>query len=142
MHFLGGAYADIKPPTGRWSESLKALNSSDSWFMGCEHHTAKALFLFEHFPETYGHRFADQSFICKPNSQITKEWYGRLIEVMDTKLEKLINTNVSGGNKYTTGKNYPIGVGEVLLDILYPVLKKYKEKTLLGLPPLDHLIYL
>lgn len=141
MHFFGGAYADVKPPTGIWSESLEELNSSDKWLSGFIHHTIRRQSLHIALPEEFGHQIGDQGFIFKPNTPFTREWYETIIKLMDEKTDKLKKT--SGEiDKYGNDTDYPFRIGELLLEVLYPITKKYREKILINLAPLNCDIYL
>ena len=141
MHFFGGAYADVKPPTGIWSESLEELNSSDKWLSGFIHHAFKSRSLHIALPEEFGTAIGEQGFICKPNTPLTKDWYDTLIELMNENTEKLKKSSPKT-DKYGNEADYPFGVCNILLDILHPITKKYREKILINLPALNCDIYL
>ena len=143
MHFYGGAYADIKPPTAAWDRSVDELRNSDKWFMGFLHHTVSALGMgVDIMPEFYGHFFGDQGFICKSQTPFTSEWYSGVISAMDKNLDSLKSHKKINSDKYRTGPDYPFRIGELLMEIIYPLWYKYREKTLSSLPPLNCEAYL
>lgn len=127
MHFYGGAYADIKATTGSWLQSLQDLENSDSWFMGFYHpHAVFDCGSYDHLLEShYKDRMADQGFILKPNTPLTKDWYNLLIVEMDKNYKELAKK-----------EGYALRYHQILLEILNPLWAIYSDKLIRTLPPL------
>lgn len=170
MHHYGGGYADIKPFNHSWKPAFEKLNKDkDKYIIGYPEllyggvTPVKHSFLpdksvyenFEQLKDSTEKVFKDLekhtplilgscSFICKPHTPITKEWYDELHKRMDIAYDNLQKYDESGQNTHTSyqmdypedEKGYPIPYFHLLGQILHPLMLKYhkhllKDKNLL-----------
>ena len=79
-------------------------------------------------------------FICKSETPITHEWFLKLHQILDNKLELLKNPSKDvrdeTGKKLKDGtiSKYPINWNELNAGILGDIIWKYRDKVLLELP--------
>ena len=144
MNFIGGGYSDIKktrPPNrskgwGTWKEAFDQLKNSDKWING---YRELAFGVSRAHPELkpYWYKLIGNGcYIAKPQTELTKEWYKNMIEVMDKHLEELKKhpaRSPRDANGYHNSK-YPIKWTELLGDIFHPVCYKYSDKILQSVP--------
>jgi hypothetical protein len=94
MNFYGGGYSDIKPATASWINSFDKLeNSPDKYALGYMEVGGGVAYvggeLYKTLNENRTKLIGCCSFICKPHSPFTEEWYSRLIKRMDVRYEDL-----------------------------------------------------
>jgi len=135
MHFHGGGYCDIKQTTGSWLECFREFENSDYWICG-----------YKEVPWGVGYPpnrdkwrelVGNGSYICKPRTGLTQEWYSSMLAFLDTKLDQLKENPAC--NPYDCAENgsgYPIEWNEMLGRIFHKVLYNYKESVLNTLPTL------
>ena len=116
MHFFGGGYSDIKYPSGSWISSFDKIDSTiDLWMIGYD-------------DINNGEHVHLSSFICKSNTDLTRDWYERIVKILDDKLELLIQYPSTGPQCFkTTEKMYPLEWRELLGQTFENVIVKYKE---------------
>jgi len=149
MHFYGGAYADIKPPSEDWSTYLEEMNSNENlWFVGSPHQNSTLFtgFSVQELEERNILYCADSGFLCKRQTPLTKEWYDSLIKKMDDNL-KLLKEYPAQYAKHNynvnyNGPQYPFDYREILDYILQPLMYKYTDKISRLLPALNCYDYL
>ena len=136
MHFYGGGYCDIKRSSGSWLKAFNDLENSDKWIIGYNEimpsHIAGPPELQENFTELIG----NGSYICKPNTYLTKEWYSEMLKLLDKKLEMLKKypSTFPQDRSEVSGGKYPIGWIEMLGNIFHSVSYKYRDKLMNTLP--------
>jgi hypothetical protein len=133
MNFLGGGYSDIKKTTHSWKKSFDDLASSDKWICGYKEVPGGVAYdpLHDKWEELVG----NGAYICKPNTQLTNEWYAEMIKLLDSKLEELKLHPAKGPqNMVGSGTGYPIEWNEMLGRIFHRVSYKYKDKIMNTLP--------
>lgn len=163
MHHYGGGYADIKPFNHSWKPAFEKLNKDKhKYIIGYPEllyggiTPVKHSFLpdrsvyenFEQLKDSAEKVFKDLekhtplilgscSFICKPGTPITKEWYEELHRRMDTAWESLKkydetgeNTHLSYQMEYPEDGDYPIPYFHLLGQILHPLMLKYHRYIL------------
>ena len=132
-HFYGGGYMDVKKTLGSWINCFEEMRNSNYLMCG---------YIDDHVCEPYApyweELIASNAYICKPQSVITKEWYDEMILLMDNKLEQLQKNPA----KYTDDSTwrdsgYPMGWTEMLGDIFFKIIYKYKDKLLQTLPKVN-----
>ncbi|MDM1073045.1 hypothetical protein HX001_11180 [Empedobacter brevis] len=161
MHHYGGGYADVKPFINSWKPAFEKLNSKkDKYIIGYPEllyggltpvkHTFlpdKSIYkkyeeklnseekvfndLTKHTPLLVG----TCSFICKPNTVLTKEWYEELHKRMDEAYDELKKFNEKEKNEfiyYEMGypekdKGYPIPYFHLLGQIIHPLMLKHHK---------------
>lgn len=109
MHHHGGGYTDIKTPYG-WT-----------WY--------SAFRDFELNPRAMiNYRAPGTAMICRPYTDLTRRWYTRVCQILDTKLEQL--KAYPAPSPYVCFENnsaYPIGWTEIMLDVLGPLCEEYAK---------------
>ena len=134
MHFYGGCYSDIKETTGSWIDSFNLLNNSDKWIIGYpdfEHGIA-----YKPHIKYWRDLIGNCAYICKPQTDLTREWYEEVHKLLDSKLEKLKQfpaTHPQDHAEVSNGK-YPIEWNELNGRIFHNISYKYKDKVLNTLP--------
>ncbi len=128
MHFYGGGYTDIKYTTGSWKNSFDEMsNTSDKVICGYKEigpHGVPVMELREHWEDLIG----GGCYICKPNSIFTQNWYSRMVEILDKKLD-LLKANPSRYPQDCSedGQGYPLAWQEILGRIFHRVC--YEERA-------------
>ncbi|MCU7596859.1 glycosyltransferase [Riemerella anatipestifer] len=161
MHHYGGGYADIKPFEHSWKPAFNKLNSKRSkYIIGYPEllyggitpvkHTFlpdKSIYRnYEKIKESEEKVFKDLSkhtplligtcsFICKPNTPITKEWYEELHRRMDLAYDMLSEfipdeNIIYNEEDYPNEKDYPIPYFHLLGQIIHPLMLKYHKHLL------------
>jgi hypothetical protein len=128
MNFHGGAYCDIKRPSGSWLRAFDDLERSDAWMNG--------------YPEVEGGSVCEPwqdligngGYICKPHTPLTEEWYSAVVAFLDTRLERLKKHPASDPQDCAEKSSYPIEWNELGGRIFHRVAYKYKEKLLRTVP--------
>ena len=158
MHHYGGGYADIKPFNNSWKPAFEKLNSSIKSFMigypellhggltPLKHSFLANKSIYKDFNEKFNseQRVFDDltkhtplvigtcSFICKPNTPITKEWYEELHKRMDIAYDLLVDFNNKGekviyNEEDYPDKGYPIPYFHLLGQIIHPLMLKHNK---------------
>jgi hypothetical protein len=141
MHFHGGGYSDIKTPGGDWNKGFDDINARDDCVLNGYHeeerdHVAGDEATKDAWKELPG----NGSYIVRPNTQFTREWYTSLLATMDTKLAELkAHPATSPQAKEGDGTGYPIRWTEILGEIFHPLCAKYRKAFLFSVPkPVCH----
>ena len=126
MNFYGGGYSDIKKTTNSWKSSFDKLNNSDKWIIGYKWHSNK------NNEDVIG----NGSYICKPQTKLTIEWYNSVIQLLNSKLEELKKypAKYPQDSFGVNNSKYPIRWEEMLACIFDPLCYEYKDKILNTLP--------
>jgi hypothetical protein len=138
MHFIGGGYSDVKETTGNWTHCFEELyQSDDKWINGYKE--VEGGVAYKPAEHAWRELIGNCSYICKPRTPFTQEWYDGMIAVLDEKLEQLRQfpsthpqdcAQLNGG-----GGGYPIEWNELLGRIFHRICFKYKEHILNTVPP-------
>jgi hypothetical protein len=76
----------------------------------------------------YVNKLSLSSFICKPYTKLTRDWYDRIVKILDDKLELLKQFPSTGPQDFKTETNmYPLGWRELLACTFEEIIPKYKE---------------
>ena len=133
MHFHGGGYSDIKKTTGSWIKSFNDLKNSNYWI--CGYKEINGGVAYAPHADKWQEMIGNCAYICKPQTELTKEWYNEMILLLDTKLEKLkLNPSSNPQDSNESGSGYPIEWNEMLGRIFHKVSYKYKDYILNTLP--------
>jgi len=136
MNFYGEGYCDIKKTTGSWVDSFNKLNNSDYWI--CGYKEIEGGVAYGPCIDKYNELVGNGSYICKPQTELTKEWYASMIALLDSKLEQLRKNPAKFPQDCSEScSGYPIEWNEMLGRIFHKVSYKYKEYILNTLPILD-----
>lgn len=119
MHIFGGGYSDIKYPSGSWISSFEKLETGEN---------NKNLYMIGYDDVNSGDHVHLSSFICKPNTDLTRDWYDEIIKILDEKLELLKQNPSTGPQCFKTDNNmYPLRWRELLGETFEKIIVKYKE---------------
>jgi hypothetical protein len=133
MNFYGGGYSDIKKTTASWVVSFNELNNSDYWI--CGYKEIEGGVAYPPYSDKYNELVGNGAYICKPQTELTKEWYNSMILLLDSKLENLKRNPARFPQDCSeSGYGYPIEWNEMLGRIFHRVSYKYKEYILNTLP--------
>jgi hypothetical protein len=87
MNFHGGGYSDIKKTSESWKSSFELLRKSDKWM--CGYAEIEGGVGYAPNADKWRELIGNGAYICKPQTPLTKEWYRRMISLLDLKLEDL-----------------------------------------------------
>jgi hypothetical protein len=134
MNYIGGGYSDIKKTTGSWKKSFDDLANSDKWICGYKELGPGGV-AYEPHQDKWEELIGNGAYISKPNTPLTNEWYNSMIDLIDTKLEKLKENPAKGPqNSVGSGTGYPMEWNEMLGRIFHRVIYKFKDKIMNTLP--------
>ena len=133
MNFHGGGYSDIKITTGSWKKCFHDLLISDKWI--CGYKEINGGVACKDIADKWELLVGNGAYICKPQTELTKEWYNNMILLLDSKLEKLkIKPSRNPRDCSESGSGYPIEWNEMLGRIFHRVSYNYKDKLMNTLP--------
>jgi FkbM family methyltransferase len=130
MNFYGGGYADIKIQKGSWDLCFSKMSSGR--FYACGYKEAKPNDVahpdyVQHWDKLIG----NCSYIVNPYTDFTKEWYGQMIQFLDSIYPIL---SVKGAQHpqdcAELGNGYPIEWNQMLGRIFHPLVYKYHSHIL------------
>jgi len=133
MHFYGGGYTDIKRQTGSWKPFFDTLETSDAYIIGYTESGPGDIACRE-VEHMWRELVGNCSYICKPNTPFTYDWYTSMIKLMDQKLTFLRMYPATHPRDAKEYSNYPIEWNELLGRIFHKVCSEYRSKLLRGLP--------
>lgn len=135
MNFIGGGYSDIKRTTGSWKKAFEDIsNADDKWIIGYKE--LEGGVGYPPIVDEWQSLLGNGAYICKPNTQLTNEWYNDMIRLLDDKLDTLIQYPAQCHRDYLgfNGSMYPIGWNEMLGHIFHRICYTYKDKLMNTLP--------
>jgi hypothetical protein len=126
MHFHGGGYSDIKKTPNSWKQAFGDIQQNPNVYInGCRERNPgdiAAPGLEDHYSVLVG----NCSYIVRPNTPFTKEWYTSMMTLLDSKLDDLIlHPSTYPQDKREDGNGYPIEWNEMLGRIFHRVLMDY-----------------
>ncbi len=158
MHHYGGGYADIKPFINSWKPAFEKLNNSNQYIIGypellhgglapVKHRFLADKSVYKNYEEMLTSEekvFKDLtkhtplvigvcSFICKPNTPLTTEWYNELHKRMNEAYDLLVaynknnEQNVIYNEEEYPDKGYPVPYFHLLGQIIHPLFLKYHK---------------
>ena len=129
MHFYGGGYSDIKKTRGTWLSAFDNLESSDAYASGYRE-SAPYDVAYHPAQSSYRNIIGNCSYICKPNTNFTKEWYDNMISLLDSKLDSLKLHPASHPYDKAEDKDssYPIEWNEMLGRIFHRLVYENMSK--------------
>ena len=138
MHFYGGAYSDIKKQDGSFVNALKELNDDKSkWIIGYPEKSPYDIAkvennkLYEKLKENYYLLLGNGSYIVKPKTPFTREWYNDLIKIMDKNYIQLVEYPAKTTRQiYSKEYPYPFRWAQLLGEIFHPLCLKYHTRIL------------
>lgn len=154
MHFYGGCYHDIKNVNTNFNKFFNNLNNSNKWvnapksiigsIYGDNENRTMSL-------SPYGSEknICTSTYIFKPETPITHEWFLLLHQILDKKLTDLeqnpskdIRDFFGKKLKDNTISKFPIHWNELNGGILGDIIWKYRDKVLYELPYPDFSNYI
>lgn len=132
MHHHGGGYADIKTYRNNWKLSFDKLNSSTAFISGYPEKDYTGIAyrdgLLGRDIMTYWRLvIGNGSFICKPYTTLTYEWY----HMVNKRLNGMLNSlKENPGNTFGSNVGYPIAWADIQGAIFHPLCLKYNEKII------------
>lgn len=139
MHHYGGGYSDIKPCSWDWNPYFEELENSDAFGIGAPEDEGELSVTVKQRPwlgKYWPYLVSNDLYIFKPNTFFTKVWYETLLRIMDSKLERLIESPAKHSREAadTVHTTYPIEWGEILLEIFHPLCFFNSSKILKTMP--------
>ena len=132
MHHYGGGYTDIKQHTQPWKPAFNLLRDSGSWVVGYREVGKRGVApvggrLGGLLRKNWRLLIGNCSYICKPYTSFTYDWYTEQHRRLDGFYDRLVENpgNVMGDNE-----GYPIRWTEILGDIFHPLCLKYSDRIL------------
>lgn len=151
MHQYGGAYSDIKFTSHSWTLAFDELKTSDRLVCGYREIGPKGVARvggIKYIRMLIQHRrlLGNCAFICKPQTQFTKLWFGELHKRMDS-LSVELERNPSAhpedfkGKKglpsHPKGSPYPVQWTHLMGDIFHPLCLEHHNHLMYSLPSPD-----
>lgn len=134
MHHYGGGYTDIKRHDRSWIRSFEQFNASSAWVLGYPEVGARGVaqlsgVLGDDLRRHWRLLIGNCSYICRPYTPFTSEWYGELHKRMDGYRERLA---AHPGNVMGDNDGYPIPWTNILGDIFHPLCLKYSSHLMVS----------
>lgn len=134
MHFYGGGYADIKLQTGSWKSLFSRLDTLPYLICGYKESGPDDI-ANDSVKDAWSELIGNCAYICKPNSDFTKEWYSRMLARLDHLYPALVLHPASHPrDKKEDGHGYPVEWNELLGRIFHSVCFTHKNSLLQELP--------
>jgi hypothetical protein len=147
MHHYGGGYTDVKFTYKQWDAAFDALENSDAFAIGYPSANPEAVALSPSYPnreavlaeyrKDYPAFLTNCAFIFRRDTEFTREWYRRTVEILDSKLDLLRQKPARHPRDFKgtelpdgTISDYPIEYIEIACDAYIPTSAKFKHKLL------------
>lgn len=133
MHHYGGGYTDIKVFSNSWESAFKKLeNNPSKWAVGYreigKRGVAKVDGVMGNDLKMHWHLLLGNcSFICRPYTPLTQEWYNELLKRMDFYYDDLVK---HPGDAFGNNPGYAIPWAYIMGHIFHPLCLKYHKKLL------------
>lgn len=142
MRFHGGGYADMKRPHGSWVKAFDNMeDNTDIWITSKREQKAMPGRAISYDPEFdcdpdianlviehKGQLTWNGSYICRPNTPFTRDWFGKLTKKMDQKLDILTKRPAKDPrDRRGSRSGYPIAWEELLCYQYHPTVYKHRE---------------
>ena len=136
--FYGGGYTDIKRHHFNWDKHFEELNNEENtWMIGSTEANPWDTAVLDLQPH-YKSLLSMCSYIIRPNTSLTIEWYDGMIKKLDEKYTHLtLNPSKHPQDKAESGFGYPLRWAEILGEFFHPACFKYKDHLKHSMPKLD-----
>ena len=135
MHFHGGGYSDIKTPSGNWKSAFEDIKKNPDIYMNGYRELEPNHVAVPHLSHHFNTLIGNCAYISRPNTDLTREWYNAMIELMDAKLNDLkSNPATYPQEKPEDGNGYPIEWEEMLGKIFIAKQMNYLPRLLYTVP--------
>lgn len=140
MHHYGGGYSDIKMTTGDWNSAFDDMDSTTTALANGYPEVGPDGVGYEPYREQWKSLIGNCAYIFRPNTDLTREWYNEMMQLLDGKLEDLKKHPATHPRaKREEGNGYPIGWIEMLGEIFHRVSLKHAPNILMTVPiPVFH----
>ncbi|WP_144786273.1 glycosyltransferase family 32 protein [Micrococcus luteus] len=131
LHHHGGGYTDVKQPTASWGPVFNVLAArEDLWMAGYpEDSTGRVPRLGGSLERDLRLRFSDLvgtgAFVARPATPLTAEWLREVERRLDYFMDLL---EVAPGGVRDEAPGYVVGWTQILADVLYPLMLKYRGR--------------
>ncbi|MDR2891369.1 MAG: hypothetical protein LBV18_07255 [Alistipes sp.] len=132
MHHHGGGYGDVKRYSHPWKGAFDRLNGSDKWGLGYGEESKRGVArvggaIGQDMRKHWRLLVGNGSFIFRPRTPMTAEWYGEVTRRMDGYLDELRR---NPGDMWGKNEGYPIPWTGMQGDIFHPLSLKYHDRLL------------
>lgn len=133
IHLHGGGYADIKKPFHPWGPVFDRMDAGDAWLGG---YRVPVRLMGPNMPDPRlerkmvqftEHRLGQCSYLGRPDTPISREWWRELNRVLDEQADAL---HKNPGNARGDNPRYPLPFTSILAQILDPLEVKYRQHLL------------
>jgi hypothetical protein len=137
MHFYGGGYTDIKIQRGSWDLCFTKMASGRFYACGYKEGNPGHI-AHPEYMQYWDKLIGNCSYIVRPYSDFTKEWYNTMITFLDSVYPTLsANPARHSRDRAELRTGYPIGWNQMLGRIFHPLTYKYRDNILQELPAPD-----
>lgn len=138
MNFHGGGYSDIKHTTGNWSNAFDDIASKPDMILNGYHEADAGCVAGDATTQSFWRELPGCcSFIVRPHSPFTEEWYKRMIQVLDTKHDALKANpakHTRAGENASRSPGYPLSWAELMGNIFHRLACDYRSQFLFTVP--------
>ena len=137
MHVHGGGYTDIKKTTVNWLPFFEKLESkNDKWCSGYTEIAGGTGSSDPYIQKNYKKFIGNCSYIFKPRTKLTEEWFNIVNKKLDEKFEQLKKNpgRLCDAQQNCEHSKYPVYWIYFLGAHFHDVLKQYTDKCLHDLP--------
>lgn len=134
MHYYGGGYSDIKKNNNSWIPSFDKMDSSSAYICGYPEIGPEGVASpNDEKLNTDLHKYwrlliGCGSFICRPNTKFTDEWY------KETKKRVLEKSNEikchPASDPFGSNEDYPVPWLHLMGNVFHPLCLKYHRKII------------
>lgn len=135
MHFYGGGYTDMKRTEGCWESAFTDILQHVDYIANGYREPTPECIAYDPYKPYYKDLIGNCSYIIRPNTEFTREWYSSMLQVLDRHLPELqTHPARHPRDKKEEGTGYPIEWNEMLGRIFHRLLYSYKDRLLYSLP--------
>ncbi len=141
MHVYGGGYSDIKRQTGSWKEAAERFQASDAYISGYREGGEGAIACLE-VRHAWAELIGNCAYLCKPQTQFTAAWFGRMNTLLDERLEALRRHPATFAQDCAERcDGYPLEWNEMLGRIFHRVCYDFRDKIAYDIPIVQFTAY-
>jgi hypothetical protein len=134
MHFFGGGYSDIKYTTGSWTKSFEEMCETEKTICGYKEIGPFGVPVIE-LRQEWESLIGGGCYIAKPNTDFTRKWYSRMVQILDEKLDQIrANPSRFPQDCSEEGGGYPLAWQEILGRVFHRVCYEERDKISMSLP--------
>jgi len=135
MHFFGGGYQDIKPPSGHWNSAFLDMQNNPDCIINGYRETTPSHIANPEVNDYWNVLVGNGAYVVRPMTEFTSEWYREMTCLLDTKLDELRNCpSTHPQDSRENGNGYPVEWNEMLGRIFHKLLVKYIPNIMYTVP--------